>query len=70
MVVAARNLGFSIAEIKAMAELDAGAQRNEAVKRVSRIRSSVAELSQLADRVEELSECECADKEECYLTSA
>ena len=70
MVVAARSLGFSIGEIKAMSELDGEARRDTASSRAKEIRSSIVELSRLADQMEELSACECGSENECHLASS
>lgn len=65
LIVSARQLGFSISELRKLVELDGDGLKDEAQKRATELRSTIANLSNLAKRLDALSMCDCAQPSQC-----
>ena len=65
LIVSARQLGFSISELRKLVELDGDGLKDEAQKRATELRSTIATLSNLAKRLDALSRCDCAQPSQC-----
>jgi DNA-binding transcriptional MerR regulator len=70
MLIAARTLGFSIRDLKALAGCDAGELRDAARSRVIAIRSLIGNLSSSAQALEKLADCQCHVPIECEALTA
>jgi MerR family redox-sensitive transcriptional activator SoxR len=66
-ILAARILGFSIAEIRDLAAADALVWRREARAKAHSLRVLIAKLSANADQLENLSNCDCKSETACRL---
>lgn len=58
-IMLARELGFSIREIKALSVIDTRARQDAARARASSVRLLIEELETTATRLETLSDCDC-----------
>lgn len=68
MVVVARKLGFSIAELVLLAKANPAELRTTAWGRALGIRQSMVTMATAADRLEALAACQCAKSEDCILS--
>lgn len=66
-MVVARELGFSIGEIKHLSAIDKDARREAAKTRASSLRVLIEQLEKTATRLDELSICDCALEGACRL---
>ena len=67
MLVAGRKLGFSISKLRELVDLDQDSRKHLAREQASYLRTSIAELSVLADKLEALSDCDCSTQEKCLV---
>lgn len=67
LIVSARELGFSISDLRAMSNLNASELKAEARTRAAQLRSSIAQLSRLADEIEDLAGCGCNEPSQCAI---
>lgn len=66
-IMVARELGFSIGEIKHLSAIDPDARRAAARTRASSVRVLIGQLEIAAARLDELSSCDCALEGACRL---
>lgn len=67
MLVAGRKLGFPISKLRELANLDQDSRKDSAREQASYLRTSIAELSVLADKLEALSDCDCSTQAKCLV---
>lgn len=65
LIVSARQLGFSISDLRGLAGLAAPELKLEAKRRATNLRSSIADLVRVADSIEQLSKCPCDQGLDC-----
>lgn len=63
----ARSLGLSIGEIRRLAAMNLTERRDFARTRARLVMSQIAALQHAAERLEDLSNCDCADGADCRL---
>lgn len=66
-ILAARRLGFSIADLRKLVGADTHIWRTEARAKAQSLRGQIAMLSADADELEDLSQCECGFGDDCRL---
>lgn len=64
-ILAARSLGFSIAEIRKLAAAGAQIWRREARTKAHSLRALIAKLNASAARLDDLSNCDCRSESVC-----
>ncbi|WFL79066.1 MerR family transcriptional regulator [Altererythrobacter arenosus] len=66
-IIAGRKLGFSISKLRELADLDQDGRKELAHEQALFLRTSIAELSVLADKLEALSGCDCSTQAKCLV---
>ncbi|NNE39560.1 MAG: MerR family transcriptional regulator [Marinicaulis sp.] len=67
-IVAARHLGFSIGDLRALKNATAADLKSAAQMRASQLRQTISALADNAARLDGLAYCRCDDGEPCVLT--
>ena len=68
-IIAGRKLGFSISKLRELARLDQASRKKLAREQALHLRTSIAELSVLADKLEALSGCDCSTQAKCLVAN-